>query len=59
MAKDYTNMKDYAAVFSPCCDARLQRPYTGHDSGRFFCADCGAVYDVTTFEGESTVTPVE
>ena len=53
-----TNMKDYAQVLSPCCDALMHRPYTGRDSGRFFCADCGKVYEVTTFEGESTVVPI-
>ena len=50
------NMKDYAQALSPCCDVLLHRPYTGKDSGRFFCSDCGSTYEVVTFEGESTLT---
>lgn len=51
-------MKDYAHTKSPCCDAMLHRPYKGSDSGRFFCADCGKVWHVSTFEGKSTVSEV-
>lgn len=53
------NVKDYAAVVSPCCGVLLQRPYTGRDCGDFFCADCGDVYNVHTFEGNSTIRKVE
>lgn len=49
-------MKDYAKVFSPCCGTILHRPYTGQDSGQFFCAACGSVYDVQTSEGKNRVT---